>query len=376
MRFVMEETYLSDVEKTLLSSIPNYRDRYLKVRKQGKSVRISEYLITNACNIRCKGCWFYEYDFDKSNTEIKDLDKIKNFIDSEKLRGINSALIIGGEPALFPGRVKKFVENFDNVTISTNGLKRLPMDGFENLSIIISLFGGGILDDDLRAIKPNGKSFSGLFDRVLLNYKGDPRVVYNFALTEDGINYIEETVEKIDKNGSRVNFNFYSKYDNDDPLKTENQESLLNMALSVKEKYPDTVISHPYYIKAMITGESHWGRFGYDVCPSISVNHPSHVGRISNGNPTLPLFNAIAADYDTINFCCTSGHCDDCRDSQAVHSWLVVSKKYFMDDPELFKIWIELAESYWSQFYWSSLYSTSSNFKNNENTRLKIIVTS
>tara|TARA_R110001583_G_C5547985_1_gene400040 strand:- start:130 stop:759 length:630 start_codon:yes stop_codon:yes gene_type:complete len=209
-----------------------------------------------------------------------------------------------------------------------------------------------------------------------LNCKGDPRVVYNFVLTEDGINYIEETVEKIDKNGNRVNFNFYSKYDNDDPLKTKNQGSLLNMALSVKEKYPDTVISHPYYIKAMIAGESHWRRFGYDVCPSISVNHPSHVGRGSNGNPTLPLFNAIAADYDTIDFCCTSGHCDDCRDSQAVHSWLVVSKKYFTDDPELFKILIELAESYWSQFYWSSLYSISSNFIRVENTRSKIIVTS
>ena len=36
----------------------------------------------------------------------------------------------------------------------------------------------------------------------------------------------------------------------------------------------------------------------------------------------LPKFNAWAADFKTVNFCCTSGHCEDCRDSQAVFSWL------------------------------------------------------
>lgn len=372
----MKEVYFNDLERQLLSKIPEYKDRYITLKNQGRSVRISEYLITNACNIRCKGCWFYEYDFDKLNKEVKSLDEINKFIEREKLRGINSALIIGGEPTLFPQRVKEFVDNMDHVTISTNGLKRLPMQGFENVSIIISLFGGGPLDDDLRAIKPNGKSFNGLFDTALKNYRGDPRAIYNYAITEDGIDYIEETVKRIHENGSRVNFNFYSKYDKDDPLKTKNQEELLKVALSVKDKYSDTIISHPYYIKAMITGESHWGSFGYDVCPSISIDHPDHAERVMNGNPVLPLFNAIAADYSTVNFCCTSGHCDDCRDSQAVHSWLVVSKKYFMDDSELFKVWIELAESYWSQFYWSSTYKLNSNFDEVKNLEPEIIAIS
>jgi MoaA/NifB/PqqE/SkfB family radical SAM enzyme len=336
----------------LLNGDENYFHRYNRLREIAKKVRVSEYLITNACNIRCKGCWFFEYDFDKQTKEVTDLNKLRFFLEKEVARGVNTALIIGGEPTLFPHRVALFSEYMDYVTISTNGLAKMPYEGFENVAVLISLFGGGELDDELRAIKPNKSTFTGLFDKALENYKNDPRACFIFAITEDGIGYIEDTVKKIQDNGNRVTFNFYSKYDTDQPLYQINKQRLLEEALRVKQLYPNTVLSQPYYIRAIVTGESHWGKFSYDVCPSVSVDHHDNQKRIANGNPVLPKFNAWAADLETINLCCTSGHCDSCQDSQAVFSWLLMSMSKFRASGEELKTWIDIADSYWNQFYW------------------------
>ena len=130
-------------------------------------------------------------------------------------------------------------------------------------------------------------------------------------------------------------------------------QELLDELLRVKLLFPTTVLSHEYFINTMITGSSHWEKFNYDVCPSISVNHSAHSQRLNNGNPYLPKFNTWAADLNTIKFCCTSGYCDGCRDSQAVFSWLLVSMNQFLADEKMLETWIEIAESYWQQFIWS-----------------------
>ena len=67
----------------------------------------------------------------------------------------------------------------------------------------------------------------------------------------------------------------------------------------------------------------------------------------------LSLFNTFASDLKTIELCCTSGHCGECRDSQAMYSWLLVSAGRFLRTPALAEAWIDLAEGYWKQFVWS-----------------------
>ncbi len=353
----MSTTGIKAADRLVLSLLGegpgDYYARYLRLRQLARSVRVSEYLVTNACNIRCKGCWFFEYDYDQKTKENKDIAVLRNFLLQERQRGINTALVIGGEPALVPDRVAVFREVMDHVSISTNGLHALPRTGLEDVAVLISVFGGGKLDDELRGIKPGGRIFSGLFDTALKNYQGDPRAFFIYAITEDGIPYIDDTVKKIRDNGNRVNFNFYSKYGQKDPLRLTQQQRLLDEALRVKDRYPDTLLSHPYYINTLITGNSHWGSFGYEVCPSISAAHPAHTQRLSNGNPVLPGFNAWAADLQTVNFCCTSGHCEDCRDSQAIFSWLLSSLGKFRHSQSELMAWIELAESYWAQFCWA-----------------------
>jgi hypothetical protein len=336
----------------LIGGSADMAERFARVRTYSKSIRASEYSLTSACNIRCTGCWFFEHHFDETRDE-KDITVLRRFIESEVARGVNAALLIGGEPTLFPQRVAEYVRAMKYVTISSNGLERLPVEGFENVGVALSLFGGGPVDDELRAIKPGGRRFTGLFDQALANYRGDRRAHFVYALSESAITHIDETVGRIADNGNTLTFNFYSAYDKADPLRLDGQQRLLDEVLRVREKYSDIVTSTPLYIETMITGRTSWDQFGYEVCPSISVDHPAHADRLKNGNLVLSGFNAWGSDLKTLNFCCTSGHCEDCRDSQAVFSWLLVSPHKFARSPAGIEGWVELAESYWAQFPWS-----------------------
>lgn len=340
--------------RELLANEPDLEARFQSLRNIGMRVRACEIHLTTNCNIRCKGCWYFEGGFDTAVNDVRDLGAITDFVDRLVDDGFTQATLIGGEPTLVTPRMKPFIEKMPYITVSTNGLRPLPRDGFENVGLAVSIFGGGPLDDDLRAHKPNGAQFSGLFETSLGHYRDDPRVTYVMALNEDGIDYIEPTVRSIADNGNLVSFNFYSAYGTDHPLRMDGEKRILEEALRVRMLYPHAVVTHPYMIETLITGRTHWGgSFGYDVCPSISVDLPEHADRLSNGNPVLDGFAVYGADFESLQFCCTSGNCGDCRDSQGVYSWLLVSMNWFLDSADSFRTWLELAESYWRQWYWA-----------------------
>ncbi|WKU06781.1 4Fe-4S cluster-binding domain-containing protein [Micromonospora sp. HUAS LYJ1] len=345
---------------SLLADRPDLAARLQVVRDMGRRVSATEVHLTTTCNIRCKGCWYFEGGFDAAVPETSDPALISRFVDSLVAKGVTQATLIGGEPTLVLPRVVPFVERLPYVTISTNGIRPLPMSGFEHVAVAISLFGGGPLDDALRGYRVNGSSFSGLFETALGHYRNDPRVIFVYALSEEGLQYVEPTVRAIQDNGNQVTFNFYSAHGSDHALRIENEQRTLAEALRVKQAYPETVVCHPYFIESLITGRTHWdGQFGYDVCPSISVDHPDHAERVRNGNPVLDGFAVYGADYQTLQFCCTSGNCADCRDSQGVYSWLLVSMNRFLDDTGRLETWLELAESYWRQWYWAQRHHTN-----------------
>jgi hypothetical protein len=321
--------------------------RLQRLREISRKVRASEYHVTTACNIRCRGCWFFEYKYENQSRDQTSIAAWQDFVKQQVDAGITAALLIGGEPTLFLDRIEAFVQGMEYVTVSTNGLDPLPMSGFEKVAVAITLFAGGELDDHLRGIKPNGRTFSGLFETSL------------YAVSAEGLDLIEETVQSIEDNGNQVTFNYYSAYGSEDPLARVDEEKLLNEALRVKSRHPETVVCDDYYIRALITGKTEFGAFGHDVCPSVSVGHPDQEGRLKNGNPFLPRFNTYASDLKTINFCCTSGHCEACRDSQAVFSWLLVSFPKFLGSPEQLRTWVDMAESYWRQFVWSPYHRSS-----------------
>jgi len=346
----------------ILGSDPDLSRRHRNVIREAVQVRASEYHLTNACNIRCRECWFFSGGHQTATREVKDLATWDRFLTREvKQRRINSALVIGGEPTLFLDRLRLIKRHMRYLTVSTNGLVKLPRDGFEDTAVAVTLFGGGPLDDALRGYSPGGKCLTGLFEQSLENYENDDRVGFVYAVAEDGIQYIEDTVRRIAANGNYVTFNYYCNYNTGTVRDQGRQNELLAELLAMQKKYPETVTSHPYFIRTLITGESASVKFGYDVCPSINVDHPDNKERRNNGNPALPVFNTYTADLKTVALCCTSGICDVCRDSQAIQSWLLVNRNSFLDNREQLRIWIELAESYWAQFPWTRYHPRNRN---------------
>jgi MoaA/NifB/PqqE/SkfB family radical SAM enzyme len=71
------------------------------------NIRSSIYDVTNRCNLRCKGCFFFSSG-EHHVTEEMDIKKWESFIDKEKARGVNLAILIGGEPTLCMDRVEAF----------------------------------------------------------------------------------------------------------------------------------------------------------------------------------------------------------------------------------------------------------------------------
>jgi organic radical activating enzyme len=317
------------------------------LRAWGRNVRSSQYHITRACNSRCEGCWFFEFGFEvKTAADESDVEKWRSLARYERARGVSLAILTGGEPSLFPDRLRVFVDEFPYVWLSTNGLAPIPYEGLEQVAISTAVSGGG---------QPND---SDSFERALSNYCDDERVSFVYALLLDRTAVLESVVRRIRDNGNRVVFSYHppgSRNPAEVPTspmgvprlaaQADRTRDLVAAALMAAARYPDTVLSHPYGIRTLIEGRSHWASYGHDVRPRVTKAH--------SGSTALDKLKAIAPDLKTINLCCMPGHGEKCRDSHAVTSWLMMSLNRFTDTEEHLQTWVEIAESFWRQFCFS-----------------------
>ncbi len=152
----------------MISSLldPDWRERYRRIASL--NIRSSIYDVTNRCNLRCKGCFFFSSG-EHHVTEEADIKKWETFIDKEKERGVNLAILIGGEPTLCMDRVEAFYKRIPSYC-ATNGLIKVPRDKFPDMMVGISLWGGGEDEKILR-----GKDTFSISSK---NYEGDPYTYY------------------------------------------------------------------------------------------------------------------------------------------------------------------------------------------------------
>jgi MoaA/NifB/PqqE/SkfB family radical SAM enzyme len=101
--------------------------RYKRISKL--NIRSSIYDVTNRCNLRCKGCFFFSSGEHEAAREEMDISKWEAFIDGEMARGVNLAILIGGEPTLCLDRVEAFYKRLPTFC-ATNGLIKVPRDRF------------------------------------------------------------------------------------------------------------------------------------------------------------------------------------------------------------------------------------------------------
>jgi hypothetical protein len=293
--------------------------------------------LTHVCNIRCQGCYFFAEGSDQFEAP-KDESEFDAFIEREKARGTNYVTVAGGEPSLMLDRMKKMHENFWTVAI-TNGIRKIPYEGFEDMTIGISVWGDHETDIFLR-----GSGKIDVFAKGLKNYRDDPRAIWYYTTTPGNAHEIESVVEQCVANGNYIIFNFYGdlshlggEYDHRNGFAEVRRQ--INRMI---ERYPDRVITSAYISKITSSGELYDEKWGYDVCCSISENSPINSERVLSGKPYNVHFRAYNPDLQTVRRCCIGDtrDCSTCFDVWGHVSWIILNMKKHLGSKQEFTNWL------------------------------------
>ncbi len=320
-----------------VSSLLNneWYERYKKISKL--NIRSSIYDVTNRCNLRCQGCFFFSSGEHKVAEEENDVTRWEAFIDKEKERGVNLAILIGGEPTLCMDRIEAFYKRLPTFCAS-NGLIKIPRDKFPDLMVGISLWGD---EEDEKILR--GKDTFSISSK---HYEGDPHTYYLYTITPRQIGKTERVIQKIEAAGLKVHMQLLS---NDEHVSGFNwkHEELIDIRAEMDDmldKYPRTIISSKYYHEIITTGKMLGRPFGWMECPSVTApldNREPQPKRLTN-------FIRWASDLKTTHRCCTSEtrDCSTCRDGAAFMSWVMVNKRAHLKSEKDLQNWIEVYEMF------------------------------
>jgi hypothetical protein len=304
--------------------------------RSAESVRSISLDITHKCNLRCRGCYFFAEEMDKSGEASR--EDLKVFIQTQKSRGINFVTVIGGEPSLFPDRLRLVADNF-RVMVVTNGLKALPQEGLEDVTIAVSMWGDRATD---RLLRGYGKI--DIFDKALQNYAGDARVRWYITLPA---NPAEETAEVVDAcvaNGNLVGFNYYGDLESigDAFSHRHGFSGARKFVERMIARYPTAIASTRYLNEVVSSGLMKGEVWGYDVCGSVSVDAPQNAKRLLNGKSYNPFFNAYGPDLGAPRRCCVGEErsCSTCFDVWAHMSWVGMAMEKHLCDEKSFFDWL------------------------------------
>jgi MoaA/NifB/PqqE/SkfB family radical SAM enzyme len=322
--------------KTVSSLLdPHWYERYKRISKL--NIRSSIYDVTNRCNLRCKGCFFFSSGEHEAAAEETDLGRWEAFVEAEKERGVNLAILIGGEPTLCLDRVEAFYRRLPTFCAS-NGLIKVPRDRFPDMMIGISLWGD---EEDEKVLR--GKDTFRISSK---NYAGDPNVYYLYTITPRQIGKTEKIVRKIRDAGLKIHMQLLSNDEGVDGFfwSPEELEAIRLEMDAMLDAYPETVISSKYYHKVITSGKMLGRQFGWHECPSVTQP-------LDDRNPRprrLIEFIRWASDLKTMHRCCTSEtrDCTTCKDGAAHMSWVMVNKRAHMRSSEDLKNWIEVYEMF------------------------------
>lgn len=309
--------------------------RYKAISKL--NIRSSIYDVTNRCNLRCKGCFFFSSGEHEAAQEQMDVSEWKAFIDREKDRGVNLAILIGGEPTLCLDRVEAFYKRMP-AFVATNGLIKVPRDRFPDMMVGISLWGSS---DDEKTLR--GKDTFAISSN---NYEGDPHVYYLLTITPKLVGKIEPIIQKIRNVGLKVHMQLLSNDEGVDGFSWTDPElaAVCQEMDELLDGYPDTVVSSKYYHKIITTGTMLGRPFGWPECPSVTQPLDTR----KNNPKRLTNFIRWASDLKTMHRCCTSEtrDCKTCKDGAAHMSWVMVNKRAHMNSTQDLQNWITVYEMF------------------------------
>ena len=309
--------------------------RYKRISKL--NMRSSIYDLTTACNLRCAGCFFYSSGADKVAKQETDNQAWVDFVAREKERGVNLAILIGGEPTLYPDRIDVFYQAMATF-VATNGMIKIDRARFPDLMVGISVWGDAQTEIKLRGVD--------VLAAAEKNYAGDPNCYVLYTMTPPMLGRSHETIARIRDLGLKVHMQLYSNDDGEGGFDWTAQtlETARDEMDGLLDEYPDTVVSSKYYHRVLTSGQMLGRTWGWHACPSVSLSHDTRVPRPKR----LPGFERWASDLKTTHRCCTSAtrDCDACHDGAATMSWIMVNKRAHMRSREDFLAWLEVYEMF------------------------------
>jgi hypothetical protein len=318
---------------------PDIRERWEKVRRYF-FLRESTYDMTNRCNIRCEGCYYFtgEKQFAKENL---DETAWQELMAAEKERGITFAVLAGAEPSLVPQLCRICFDNIPLGAIATNGLKTIPQEiGYR---LHISVWGNDQTSKEIRKA-------DNMLSRQMDNYRDDPRAVFVYTFTPYNIDEARQITRVLADNGQRITFNMFSApVGYNGPLR-HTPESLTrtgNMMSELLSDFPQTVLFSEYNI---VAHTSEKGLHNLFSCTYPRMNPSTAIGL---GRSFRQYRTDLQWDRDAA--CCVPDtDCADCR-HYAAGSAVVTARMYrHASDAETFSAWLDYVDTYlavWVQGY-------------------------
>ena len=310
---------------------PQIRQRWEKVRKYF-FLRESTYDMTNRCNIRCEGCYYYEGErqFARENGDPAAWRKL---MEAEKKRGITYVVLAGAEPSLVPELCEVCFRQMPLGAIATNGLKFIP--AAVNYKIHISVWG-----NDETSLKI--RKADNMLDRQVENYRRDPRAVFVYTFTRDNIDQAPGVAQILADQGCQLTFNMFSApMGYDGPLRhtPASLEHTREIMLELLLQYPENVLFSAYNAVA------HTHRCALHELYGCSYPRRNPSTDIGLGRS----FRQYRADltWDREVACCVPDtDCTDCRHYAAGSA--VVTARLFRHAtaPDPFKAWLDYVDTY------------------------------
>ena len=314
-----------------LLAIPEVRARWEKVRKYF-FLRESTYDMSNRCNIRCDGCYYYEGDkqFAAENLNAEDWRRLMR---AEKARGITYVVLAGAEPSLVPDLLEACYAEMPLGSIATNGFKKIPESvGYK---IHISVWG----NDETSLLVRRAKN---LLVRQIENYSNDPRAVFVYTFTRNNIDEVHGVAARLADAGCLMTFNvFSSPVGYQGPLRHDEKSLMLTRAamIDLLNRYPRHVLFSVYNAVAHTSAAGLHDLYGCSY-PRCNPSQDIGLGR---------SFRQYRTDlnWDRSVACCVPDtDCTDCR-HYAAGSAVVTARLYrHVNDPDTFKSWLDYVDTY------------------------------
>jgi MoaA/NifB/PqqE/SkfB family radical SAM enzyme len=310
---------------------PLIGERWRKV-KEWFFLRESTYDMTNRCNIRCNGCYYYEGE-KQFAPENRDPQAWRHLMQAEKKRGITYAVLAGAEPALVPELCEVCYQEIPLGAIATNGLRFLP----ESIQYRIHISVWGTDDTSLKI-----RGAKNMLRQQLDNYRHDPRAVFVYTFTRSNIEQAPEVADILAGNGCRLTFNMFSApvgYDGDLRHTAASLRECRQTMTALLDQFPQAVI-FSHYNAVVHTQES--GLHHLFSCPYPRMNPSKALGL----GRSFRQYRADLSWNRNAACCVPDTDCGDCR-HYASGSAVVTARMFrHATDPDTFKAWLDYVDTY------------------------------